>query len=265
MSLGGIKVGKPSIFSKDYQKKMRRRKIRIALSVIVVIVIAAAGVAAFKGQLTWNTKKPIKEVTQKNENKTEDKTEDKTENKGDQQPVAVKEEGIELKLSDGTVLKAMYQEEGSKKVFKYLAPKERDIYYNINPSGNKMVVYDKEVQNIILVDTNGTITDITNQSYTSTSGAVITKKDVLSRNSSYIWCDSPKFVDDLKVVYISQLPWLNKTTKYLWMVDVETKQNTYVQSISGESIKFGDLEGKGLKVILENNILYLMANGQVSQ
>ena len=251
-------MGKPSIFSKDYEKKMRRRKLRFALSFIALVIIVTAGITAFKRQLTANTKKPVSQTTQKSEKP-------KTEVQNQSEKPAVKEEGLDFKLDDGTSLKAVYEVNGDSKTFKYLSPKESGTYYNINPSGNKMVVLDKKVQKILLIDINGNITDITNPSYTSSSGAVITKENVIAQNSSYIWCDTPTFVDDSNIAYISQLPWLNRTTKYVWIENPESKQNTYINSISGENIKFEALDTKGLGMTIDGSVLYLTPNGGISQ
>ncbi|MGE5628489.1 MAG: hypothetical protein ACM3X7_10350 [Solirubrobacterales bacterium] len=251
-------MGKPSIFSRDYEKKMRRRRIRNLFSVIAVVIIIAAGIAMYKTQFNSNTKKPVTQNTQKSE-KPKVEVENQT-----QTPI-VKEEGFDFKLDDGTSLKAVYTVNGDSKAFKYLSPKESGTYYNVNPSGNKMVVYDNKVQKMILIDITGTITDITNPSYTSSSGYVITKESVLSQNNSYIWCDTPTFVDDSNIAYISQLPWLNRTTKFVWIENVDSKQNVYINSIGGENVKFDTLDSKGLGMTIDGSLLYLSPNGGVTQ
>lgn len=251
-------MGKPSIFSKDYEKKMRRRKMRYLFSGIAVVIIIAAGFFAYKNQLNSNTKKPVSQNTQESEKP-------KTEVQSQTEKPVVKEDGFDFKLDEGTSLKAVYEVNGDSKTFKYLSPKENGTYYNINPSGNKMVVFDDKVQKIILIDINGTVTDITNSSYTSSSGNVIAKESVLAQNSSYIWCNSPTFVDDINIAYISQLPWLNKTTKFVWLMNTDSKQNTYINSIGGENIKFEALDSKGLGMTIDGSLIYLSPNGGVTQ
>ncbi len=251
-------MGKPSIFSRDYQKKMRMRKIKIAISAAVLIIIVIVGVLALKGKFNWSIKKPASVTTQKTEAP-------KVQNQVQQPPATAKEEGYDIKLSNGNTLKAVYETSGSGKAFKYLSPKDSGVFYNINPSGSKMVVFDKDKQNIILIDITGSTSDLTNPSYTSSSGTVVNKQEVLESNSSYIWCDSPMFLDDNNIAYITQLPWLSKSTKFIWMVNTESKTHTYVRGISGESVKFEGLEARGLKVNTDDSILYIAPNGEVSE
>jgi hypothetical protein len=74
-----------------------------------------------------------------------------------------------------------------------------------------------------LFDTNGNKEDITNPEYVSSSGTVISKDNQLSSNPNYIWCSSPKFIDDDNIAYISQLPWLNKSSKYIWIENIQIR------------------------------------------
>lgn len=247
-------MGKPSIFSSNYQSRMRKRKLRFGLSIIAVIFLIAGAVIYNKGLFFKNTKNQTATKIIENTNNSE----------GSKQEIKTpKEEGFEFKLSDDKTLKAVYEINGSEKIFKYVSPKESGVYYDISPTGKNMVVFDSAQQSIKLIDLNGNIKDITNLTYTTSSGTKINKDNTLKKYNNYIWCESPKFIDDSNVVYISQLPWLKKTTKYVWEVNISTGAHTYIRGIQGQDVKIDILESKGLKIIVDGKIIYLTPGGGI--
>jgi len=255
-------VAKPSIFSKDYQKRMRRRRTGFALLIVAALVVAAAAFMAGKNFLSNGNQQPSNNTASVEEEKEADKTTatDKTANET-KEAETPKEEGFEFKLADGTSMKAVYTATGTVTKFQYVSPKEKNVYYNINPAGDKIVVFDSGAQSMLIIDSTGKVQDITNPAYTSSSGQVITKESVLGSNKSYMWCSSPAFISDTAVAYISQLPWLNKTTKYVWTVDLTTSKHKQVSSVSGEKITFGKLEAKGLTMNADESVFYITPAG----
>ncbi|AND85815.1 hypothetical protein GTH52_14690 [Clostridium tyrobutyricum] len=259
---------KPSIFSKEYEKKMKQRRIRIfAITIICIVVIALLCIyltGAFKTALkdVKNEKQSIsiknnntKDVSKKQPTKS---TESKAENKSNDLK-------YEVKLSSGKSVNLTYENNNNNKTFKDVTPKDANVAYSISPSKKNIVLFDDKSQSILLFDINGNKQDITNSQYVSTNGTVVAKKSQLSSNPSYIWCSSPKFIDNDNIAYISQLPWIGKTSKYVWIRNLQNKSNVMVQSIEGESIKFGDVTDKGLTVISDGTTVYLTAAGEVSQ
>ncbi|EET84117.1 conserved hypothetical protein [Clostridium carboxidivorans P7] len=156
-----------------------------------------------------------------------------------------------------------------KMVIKFLKgyrPTESNVVYSISPSGKNMIVYDDKVQGIILMDINGNKQDISNMQYTASDGTVITKNAQLSAQPNYVWCSSPRFIDENNVAYISQLPWLGKTTKYVWIETIANKNQMLVQNVpESEDIKFDKLTDKGLTVISGGKTLFLTSDGNVSE
>jgi hypothetical protein len=252
-------VAKPSIFSSDYQRKMKRRKMRNSILILAIFFVAGGAVIVNKGYFSKNTQN-IKETQ-----KTQTQSATNTIEKPIQETTATKEEGFEFKLSDGKTLKAVYEVSGTEKKFKYVSPVESKVYYDVSPSGKNMVVFDGANQSIKLIDLNGNIQDITNLIYKTTSGTKINRDNVLKTNAKYIWCQSPKFIDDNTVAYISQLPWLNKTPKYIWKVNINTKVHNLVKGIQGNDVKFISLESKGLKLIVDGKTVYIKPDGSVSK
>jgi hypothetical protein len=118
---------------------------------------------------------------------------------------------------------------------------------------------------MICMGSDGNKQDITNAKYVSTSGTTFDKNTILSTKSDYIWCSSPKFIDNDNIAYLSQLPWFNKTTKFVWVENLKTKVNTRIENLSGEDVKFESLQSKGLPVVLDGVTKFLSPTGTVSQ
>lgn len=126
-------------------------------------------------------------------------------------------------------------------------------------------MFDNKAQSIILVDINGNKQDITNSRYVSSSGTEITKTSQLSAQPSYIWCSSPKFISEDTIAYISQLPWIGKSTKYIWIENVKNKTHSLVEGIEGEDIKLDKITDKGLILTIDGKIMYLTSGGNITE
>jgi hypothetical protein len=257
-------VAKPSIFSKNYEEQMKKRKKRILISVCIVIVaggfITVSVKGTFKG-LSRNEVKPKNSITTDKKN-TKSATSKKSETV--QPAITQKVVGYDIQLSNGKTIKAVYETKGNEKTFKGISPSDSNIFYNISPSGKDIVVFDDKAQSIILLDANGNKQDVTDPEYTSTSGDVITKNSALTSNPNYIWCSSPEFIDDNTIAYISQLPWIGKTSKYVWIENLKDKSCTFVQDIQGENLKLDKLTDQGLTVIEDGKTVFLKADGSVN-
>lgn len=258
-------MAKPSIFSKDYEKKMRVRKQRIVFVVFIAVALIICSTVYIKGVFKSfitnesNTKSNV--VSNKNETKNSNTNKQETTVQNKQE----KTEGYTVQLSDGTNLNTVYETKNNEKVFKYLLPKESNVYYSISPTGKSMVLFDNKVQSVILVDINGNKQDITNPKYVSSSGTEISKTSQLSSQPSYIWCSSPKFINEDNIAYISQLPWIGKSTKYIWIENIKNKTHSLVQGIEGEDIKLDQITDKGLTVTIDGKTVYLTSEGNITE
>ncbi|MBC2579824.1 hypothetical protein [Clostridium sp. DJ247] len=265
---------KPSIFSKNYEKKMKRRKQNIIVIIILTIGIVISMAVYMKGPFgnTVNIKKIFKHTNQEAGNAKNDvvvsKDQKKSSNNTDSSLAEKnKEEKLEeypIQLSNGDNIKAVYDTKNNDKIFKYISPAESNVDYSISPSGKKIVIFDDKVQKIILLDISGKSEDITNPKYVATDGSVITKSQHLSNQPSYIWCLSPRFIDEDNIAYISQLPWIGKTSKYVWIENTSSKTHTFIQEIQGEDLKLDKLTDKGITVIEDGKTVFLKSDGSVS-
>lgn len=265
---GNIVRRKPSIFSKDYERKMRHRKVKIfGISIICLAVIVLIGVyltGTFKSALNdVNKQKQSMVSNSKKQSSTSvkkpsqvSKPEEKSKDKGSKYAVS---------LTNGKKINLIYETKNNDKVFKDVTPKDANVVYSISPSGKNILVFDDKSQSILKFDSNGNKQDVTNPQYVSTTGSTIEKNAQLSSNPNYIWCSSPKFIDENNIAYVSQLPWIGKTAKYVWVENLQTKANVMVQSIEGADIKFDAVTDKGLTTIVDGNTVYVTTSGEISQ
>lgn len=258
-------MGKPSIFSRDYQKQMKKRKKRITFTIFIVIIVGVFVTISMKGMMKNLSKdegklKSIITADKNNIKSTESKKMEATE-----QGKAKKIEAYDIQLSNGKTASVVYETKNNDKTFKQGVTTDSNVLYNISPSGKKAILFDDKVQSMILVDINGNKEDVTNPQYTSTSGSIIEKNAQLSTQPNYIWCSSPRFIDDNNIAYISQLPWIGKTTKYVWIENLEQKSNVWVEEIKGEELKIEGLTDKGLTVIEDGKTVFLKSNGSISE
>lgn len=257
-------MAKPSIFSKDYEKRMRRRRKTITFAVVIGVVLVIFTVIYAKG---------IFKDMNKNTNQAKNVTTDNTKETKKQPEITPKKEqkiekpaGYAISLSNGKSINAIYETKNGDKVFKGVSPTEGNVVYSISPSGKNMIVYDDKIQGIILIDINGNKQDISNMQYTSSDGTVITRNAQLSAQPNYIWCSSPRFIDENNIAYISQLPWLGKTTKYVWIETISNKNQMLVQNVpESEDVKFDKLTDRGLTVISGGKTLFLTSDGNISE
>lgn len=259
---------KPSIFSKDYQKKMRIRRQKITIFVLIVMIAALIVFTYGKGYFNVLTQK----INYKNiagsdkKSNTVDKNSKKSE--ADNKKNSIPQNGsYDVALSSGEKIKAVYDIKDNQKIFKCIEPVSSKAIYSINNDGSRMVIYDKNNQNMILVDADGTLKSITKPDYTSTDGTMnIKKEDELKQNPEYIWCSSPVFVGKENIVYISQLPWFGRTQKYVWIYNAENNTHITVKDpngndLNGNDLKFNGVTDKGLSITSDNKNYILSYSG----
>jgi len=267
-------MGRPSIFSKDYEKMRRKRKKRISFFVVFVVLIALCVV--FNGDVrTWANKnlqiKNSLNIFKKKDKVEKEKTNAKVQSKPQTKTPVPEELGYPVTLSGGTQIKLIYENVNNDKKFKYVSPETSGVVYSINPSGKNIVILDDKNQNLSSYDIEGKVTDITKTEYISknedgSAKDTFPKDAILSKNTNYIWHNSPKFIDDDNIAYVSQLPWFNNDNmKYVWIVNIKSKSHNNIGALSGENISFGEIDPKGLTVKVNDKAYFLSGNGQITQ
>lgn len=255
-------MAKPSIFSRDYERRMKKRRRRILIIVLLVIAIIAGIVYKFKFKAmdfteikdriqAWvDTGKPVEEEVPEEEVVIEEK------------PQVPEKKYIDLAIAEGVIVKAEYEEKDEKKVFVGIEPIE-GIAFNISPSGEKIMILDQS-QNIKVFNTNAEMKDATKLAYTSQAGTPYPKESILAATPEYIWHEQAKFINEDKIVYVSQLPFFGgaATHKYVWVKDLNDDSEKTLWELKGLTVVVGELNAeKGININVDGNDYYV--NGDI--
>lgn len=268
---------RPSIFSKDYEKQIKKRRKKIFLMIIVPIIgLSIFLIADFDSML--NKGISIKESVNNiftNKSKQDIKVEENktTEVQKPQEvpkpepevteKVDIENEIFAITLSDGQKISIKYNEVATVKSIEGVSD-SKDISYDISPSEKSIVIQSKLNQDILCVDINKISKDITKKSHTSSKGKAFSKHDKIKEEPNYIWSVMPKFIDEDNIVYVSELPWMNKAaTQYIWKVNLKNNVHTQVKPAKGKSITFKNITSKGLETIIDDKIVYVTSTGEV--
>lgn len=262
---------KPSIFSRDYERKMKKRRRRIiAISVIGVLLIGSLVMKIAISNINMDSFRNRVQIWIDEDKTSEDKNNDisNSENNNDEQIVEEAPNEPEIKIieftvNENSILKAEYEDiDGTIKI-KGVSEVPSNIYYDINQSKNLILTID-EKQNMKLFNVNKKEANITKDKYTAPNGEVFNKDSVLQTYDGYLWNVEAKFVTDTKVAYISNVPYFGyDLNKYIWIVDLNNNTHNTVWSSKGKEIKFGDLKEKGLEVVIDGNVKYVNQNGDL--
>lgn len=265
-------MGKPSIFSNQYRRQMKKRRNRIIISIVSAIILITFVILLISTNLTDRTKNSANVKTpnvnvDKNQNSAAKNDSGKTNteiNKNDQQQKPA-DKVFTVNLADGKALNIVYDDSSNTRKITNIQNQDPDIDFNINTSGTSAIAYEKSKQNVFLVNADGTLSDITNTSYKSSNGTVFNKDSILKDNQSYIWEQSPKFIDDDNIAYISQMPWFdNRASKFIWKYNVKDKTNVNT-NITGTNIQINNVSDKGLEIVTDNVTQYLKGDGSITK
>lgn len=265
-------MAKPSIFSKEYQNKMRNRKKRIRfilfIIILLIIVIAAKGfdkvniiatnvksfnIKALIGdskKKSTNTNAQTNSSTKKSDDNQAKDSDTTTDQKQDDSKT------FTAKITDSKTVTVNYDIQDNNNIIKDIN-EDNSINYNISPSGKLMIVEDNSSQCTYLIDSNGNVEEITKKNYLSSGGTDFQRGSVLQANPSYVWCATPKFLNDDVIIYVSQVPWFkNDATKYLWTYKISTKTHEQLKKsdgseVKGQNINLDKLDDKGLSLTID--------------
>lgn len=270
-------MGKPSIFSREYERKMKRRKRNFIFFSLIIILLACAAVLKFvynpvnfanikANMQAWidsgNTSEEIaSEESAVKENEAEDiQSEEEEEVKT---PI---EEYIDIPLSSGKTAQAVYVEENGEKVFTSVKNLDEGVYFDISPLKKQVLVCD--VNSVITVyNIDGTSKTVSKDQYVSSKGTVFTKDNTLQTNPGYLWNSNPKFVSEQSIVFVTNRPYFGSAAvkQYLWMTDIQTGDDKIYWDLAAENITVGDREEKGLKITVNNRDYFIAQDGNYLQ
>lgn len=272
-------MGKPSIFSKDYDKMMKRRKVNITLFILILIFAGFFGVRYYLNENNINIvlKMPWHNTKLKDKS-AEEKDADKEKKKDVSPPKSDSDEGttvqptqpadnIETKYyeytnTSGKLIKIQYNESSLGNEIIGIQSEGEEVFSDISIDKKKIVFEDKNNGSIILTDSSGLSKKISPDSYKSKSAGVVIKRDtVLKNNPSYVWAAKPHFTSDGGVVFITQLPYLKGTDLYLWYIRPEGSSRMIEKLNSSDMNKIaydGYGENGELKVNVDGAMYYFV-------
>ncbi|MBE6051311.1 MAG: hypothetical protein E7214_11870 [Clostridium sp.] len=264
-------MAKPSIFSKDYERRMKKRK--RSVMIIIILVLVALLIIVFNSKIKNLDFTNIKANIQAwvDSDKPEEKTETQEEAKELEEKPEVEEKEpeklyVDINVAEGITVKAEYVEEAGIRKFVEVTPIE-GYTFNISPSKEKILILDN-AQNMKVSDARGNVIDITKMSYVSQAGTTFPKDTILQSNPSYLWHSQAKFIDEDNVVYVSELPYFGNggAKKYVWIHNISSNTDRTIWNFVGPDIVVGDLvPEKGITITLSGAVYYLNSEGVVVQ
>ena len=271
---------KPSIFSKDYDKKIKKRK-KIILSLIIIPIIGLVIFLSigFKGLMNKGTSSDFSNGAK--DDKVQKKTEDISQKQINADKVKATKAAIAAKaakaksnvnkssfiatMPDGQKVTVEYSGTLAKKTIKGVV-NTKSILFTISPSKKSIVIQSTKNQDMLYVDINKTSKDITRKTYISSKNQTYLKDEQLKSNSNYVWSITPKFIDEDNIAYVSELPWMNeKKIQYIWKLNLKDNVHMQVKPASGIKITFGNATTKGLETNIDGNVVYVTALGGVTK
>lgn len=258
---------KPSMFSKNYRKELKQRKIRRIVLLVGVILIVGGTVIFFdtgkvlvKNYFVKDGEDSVIDTPQEDESVEQPSAKEKElEVNNEEKPNVT----FEAKLISGKSVLVEIKEDNNKKVISNIQCPEA-IKGSISPSSEKCLIIDEATQDIYIVDTTQEVKNITNAQYIATTKEVFTKESVLQYTPDYKWVEEAAFIDDTYVAYSSQLPWINEGgARYLWVVNINDNTHKGYYNIKGTSFKFGETKADGITIEIDGRTIVVNSQGKI--
>lgn len=269
-------MSKPSIFSKDYERRMKKRKRIIVL--ITLISICIIGIVIFNTKIKnldfTNVRANIQawvdsgktEEELENENIDDEGIIEETVPEEVEEETKPQESFIDVALAEGVSAKLNYIENNGVKEIQSVEVPE-GYQFNISPQKDKVIFLDP-AQNMKAAGIDGNIMDITKTEYISQAGSTFPKDQILAATPTYTWHSQPKFIDDNKVVYVSELPYFQNSgqKKYVWIYEFANNTHRTIWNFVGADIIIGDVvPEKGIAITVDGAVYYMNSNEEISQ
>lgn len=259
-------MAKPSIFSRDYEKKMKKRKAKIIALISIVAIIAGVFIYKFKiEKIDFSNVRAKLQAWADSDNQIEQKPKEESKvNEAETKPEPPKKTYMDVKLGKNLVLKCEYKTVDDKKEFVSVED-VKGLNYDISPNKQMILTLD-ENQNMQLIDIDGKVKDITRKEYVSTKGQKFHKESILKREKKYLWTSDAKFLDDDCIVYISNLPYFGTAAKnqYAWIYNIKNNTNIFARNTKAKNIELGKVvPKKGIEIKIDKNEYVLNDKGSI--
>ena len=263
-------MGKPSIFSKEYEKKMKRRRRNIIIiSLAIVLVMSALAIKVACNPIDYkNIKNNIQawidsDNTGNGNPKEVNQKEIINKDTVKEEPQKPLEKSIDVVLVSGNTAKAIYIDDNNgEKIFKSLSTTDSGVSFDISPTGKQMIVTDTNSV-ITLYNVDGISKIISKDQYISTNGGIFTKEATMKSKPEYLWNVKAKFISEEKIIFVTNRPYFGRKAnkQYLWLTDIQTGADNIFGKLVGENIDIGEKEEKGIRISIDGKNYYMDLNG----
>lgn len=258
---------KPSMFSKDYEKLMKRRRVN---SILVILIILSAAFFGIKYYLHDNNISFFDNISKRIESIKKDNTKKPTPEPTVQptpeptkEPDKPQESFYEYTSSNGNgeIYKVVYETAAEGIVFTEVQSSYADLGYDISQDKQYIVFEDRAASDIVLMSSDGKTKRISPDSYNSKStGIVIKKNDMLAKDVSYVWAARPHFTSDNRIVYLTDLPYMYSDGKlYMWTASMSGGMGSMIGNFETQdvaAIKYQGYNEEGSLIISVNGKNY---------
>ncbi len=265
---------KPSMFSKDYRKKLKLRRMKY-MTILVVLVIAIGifvfffinneGIASIGKNFLFKDKSEEKVENEKNGNsdlKTDGESESEVVNPQKEESTVT---SFEVALDSGKKVTIEYEELNGKQKVKTVEG-GLEVQCSVSPSQEQVLILDKTSQDMYVLKNKEELINITNPEYVSTNKEVFKKENVISNNPSYKWVESAQFIDDTHIAYSSGLPWINgNDDRYLWVFNIENNEHSGNFNVKGKKFVLSQITEKGLMISVDDKEMIIDKDGKIVQ
>lgn len=266
-------MGKPSIFSSEYEKKMRKRKRNIIILTLAVILVVGSIAAKLiynpinTSKVKQNLQAWVDSDTQTGESaKENDKTQDEEDQKQEEvKKEEPKEKSIDIKLVSGKAAKAIFTTENDTKTFTEIKDLDEGVTYDISPSKNEVIIADTD-GTMTVYNIDGTSIVVSKDKYVSSQGTAFMRSDVLAQNPGYLWNSNPKFIDDNRIIFITNRPYFGfeNLNQYLWITDIASGNDNVLWNIKGNNITLGESSESKIPALIDGVTYHINGDGNYS-
>ena len=277
-------MSKPSIFSKEYERKMKRRKRNtIAILVLIIVVVSAVAIKFTYAPIDFSNIRqniqawidsdtssiPQETVQNAGESTSEEVSSEEVSSEEEvaEEEKEHEEQFMDISLVSGNSAKAVYiEDENGQKVFKELQGADEGVTYDIRRDKTQMLVCDTNAQ-ITLYNIDGSSKIISKDQYVSKSGGVFTKEATLASQPQYLWNVNPKFLNEESIIFVTNRPYFGTAAvkQYLWITNYNNGTDTILWQIQGTKAEIGSKEEKGVAVTVDGASYYIGQDGVITQ
>lgn len=230
-------MAKPSIFSRDYEKIMRKRKKRRNIIVLLSVLTLTISTIIIKYDMqkisaTFKNIAFSKELRLSN----------------------FRTENINLPIDDYIVTLKVVGNNDNLEIVDIKCDKD---LISIDINKDRVLIIDDN-QKIYLINAKKEIIDLTLDEYATQSGERVSRSEMLNNNSNYLWHTNGKIVNDEKIAYVTNIPEFNgELQQCIAVVTVDDNTHNINESLKGDSVKLYKSDENGLKVEIDGNIMYI--------